>query len=112
MTDVLVVNETEAAQWVWPVPHQVTTLGARGASYAGDGAEFTVAAPAVDPVDTSGAGDVFAGVLAASWTDDRDRRCAGPAPPARSPRWFPVPATARRMPTRSTTRRCRADFIR
>lgn len=73
LTDVLVVNETEAAQWVWPVPHKVTTLGARGASYTGVGADFTVAAPAVEAVDTSGAGDVFAGVLAANWVDDRDR---------------------------------------
>ncbi len=71
--DVLVVNETEAAQWVWPVPHRVTTLGARGASYTGDGSEFTVPTPDVDPIDTSGAGDVFAGVLAAGWCGDRDR---------------------------------------
>jgi ribokinase len=83
LVDVLIVNETEAAQWVWPVPHRVTTLGARGASYAGDGAEFTVPAPDVDPVDTSGAGDVFAGVLAAGWSTDRDdalrRACAAGA---------------------------------
>jgi ribokinase len=83
VTDVLVVNETEAAQWVWPVPHRVTTLGARGASYSGDGAEFAVPTPAVDPLDTSGAGDVFAGVLAAGWSDGRDhalrRACAAGA---------------------------------
>ncbi|WP_428341465.1 ribokinase [Mycobacterium sp.] len=71
--DVLVVNETEAAHWVWPAPHRVTTLGARGASYRGDGAEFTVPSPAVEPLDASGAGDVFAGVLAAGWSGDRDR---------------------------------------
>jgi ribokinase len=71
--DVLVVNETEAAQWLWRVPHRVTTLGANGASYSGDGAEFTVPSPVVDPLDTSGAGDVFAGVLAAGWSGDRDR---------------------------------------
>ncbi|MGA9494158.1 MAG: ribokinase, partial [Mycobacterium sp.] len=71
LTDVLVVNETEAAQWDWAVPHRVTTLGSRGASYAGDGAEFTVESPAVDALDTSGAGDVFAGVLAAGWAVDR-----------------------------------------
>ncbi len=84
LIDVLVVNETEAAQWFWPVPHRVTTLGARGAGYiGGDGTEFTVPAPAVDPVDTSGAGDVFAGVLAAGWTEDREqalrRACAAGA---------------------------------
>ncbi len=73
VTDVLVVNETEAAQWVWPVPHKVTTLGARGAGYAGEGSDFTVAAPEVAALDTSGAGDVFAGVLAANWGDGRDR---------------------------------------
>ena len=71
--DVLVVNETEANQWVWPVPHRVTTLGARGASYSGDGAQFSVPTPGVNSLDTSGAGDVFAGVLAAGWSGGRDR---------------------------------------
>jgi ribokinase len=73
VTDVLVVNESEDAHWVWPVQHRVTTRGARGARYVGDGAELTVAAPTVEALDTSGAGDVFAGVLAAGWTADRDR---------------------------------------
>jgi ribokinase len=73
VTDVLVVNQTEATHWDWPVPHRVTTLGARGANYAGGGAEFTVAAPAVEALDTSGAGDVFAGVLAANWAGGADR---------------------------------------
>ena len=83
VTDVVVVNETEDAHWVWPVPHRVTTRGARGAGYAGEGTEFTVAAPVVDALDTSGAGDVFAGVLAADWTIDRGyalrRACAAGA---------------------------------
>jgi ribokinase len=83
VTDVLVVNETEAAHWVWPVPHRVVTCGARGATYTGGGAEFTVAAPTVEALDTSGAGDVFAGVLAAGWATDRDhalrRACAAGA---------------------------------
>jgi ribokinase len=68
-TDVVVVNEAEAAQWVWPVPHRVITRGGRGASYAGGGEELTVAPPTVEVVDTSGAGDVFAGVLAAGWAN-------------------------------------------
>jgi ribokinase len=83
VTDVLVVNETEAAHWVWPVPHRVVTRGACGATYTGGGAEFTVAAPTVEALDTSGAGDVFAGVLSAGWATDRDhalrRACAAGA---------------------------------
>lgn len=83
VTDVLVVNETESAHWDWPVTHRVTTLGARGASYRGGGTAFTVPSPAVDPLDTSGAGDVFAGVLSASWAGGADhalrRACAAGA---------------------------------
>jgi len=83
VTDVLVVNETEAAHWDWPVPHRVTTLGARGAGYTGEGAEFTVAAPVVQALDTSGAGDVFAGVLSAGWAAGAEhalrRACAAGA---------------------------------
>jgi ribokinase len=73
LTDVIVVNESEAVEWHWPVPHLVITRGARGASYVADGREIVVAAPPVEPVDTTGAGDVFAGVLAAGWPADRDR---------------------------------------
>jgi ribokinase len=73
LTDVVVVNESEANAWYWPVPHLVITRGARGASYVADGREILVAAPPVEPVDTTGAGDVFAGVLAAGWPTDRDR---------------------------------------
>jgi ribokinase len=82
-TDVVVVNEAEAAQWVWPVPHRVITRGGHGASYAGGGKELTVVPPAVKVVDTSGAGDVFAGVLAAGWANGHDhalrRACAAGA---------------------------------
>jgi ribokinase len=83
VTDVLVVNEAEADHWAWPAPHRVITRGARGAKYIGRREEFTVAAPRVAAVDTSGAGDVFAGVLAAGWTAGRDhalrRACAAGA---------------------------------
>ncbi len=67
VTDVVIANEAEADGWRWRPTHLVTTLGARGARYVGADGEFTVPAPAVDAVDTAGAGDVFAGVLAASW---------------------------------------------
>ena len=67
VSDVVIVNETEAQQWNWPVPNLVTTLGSRGAVLRSGSAEVQVPAPAVEPVDTTGAGDVFAGVLATAW---------------------------------------------
>ena len=54
-----------------------------GASYLGRGERFDVPAPAVEAVDTTGAGDVFAGVLAAGWPAGREhalrRACAAGA---------------------------------
>ena len=67
VADVVIVNEAEAAGWSWEPAHLVVTLGARGARYVGTDGEFAVPAPAVKAVDTTGAGDVFAGVLAANW---------------------------------------------
>lgn len=71
--DVLVVNETEERQLgedaLTRVQHVVTTLGADGARYRGPGGEqLRVAAPSVDAVDTTGAGDAFAGALASAWS--------------------------------------------
>lgn len=65
--DVVIANETEADEWPWRPAHLVVTLGERGARYVGVDGEFAVPAPAVAAIDTSGAGDVFAGVLAANW---------------------------------------------
>ncbi|WP_166905427.1 ribokinase [Mycobacterium sp. DL440] len=83
LVDVVVVNETEAAEWHWPVRHLVITRGARGASYVGTDERFDVPAPAVRALDTAGAGDVFAGVLAAAWTAGHEsalrRACAAGA---------------------------------
>ncbi len=67
VADVVIANEAEASEWCWQPTHLVITLGARGARYIGADVEFLVAAPAVAAVDTTGAGDVFAGVLAANW---------------------------------------------
>lgn len=71
-TDVVIVNETEAAQWRWPVAHLVITRGADGAVHRTAEGETHVAAPEVEAVDTTGAGDVFAGVLAAGWRADAE----------------------------------------
>jgi ribokinase len=70
VADVVIANEAEADEWPWQPTHLVITLGARGARYVGVDGEFRVAAPAVEAVDTTGAGDVFAGVLAANWPRD------------------------------------------
>ena len=70
VADVVIANEAEADEWKWRPNHLVVTLGARGARYVGVDGEFQVPAPAVKAVDTTGAGDVFAGVLAANWPPD------------------------------------------
>lgn len=67
VADVVIANEDEADEWPWRPNYLVTTLGAGGARYLGPDGDFVVPAPVVTPVDTSGAGDVFAGVLAGSW---------------------------------------------
>jgi ribokinase len=72
VTDVLIANEAEAGEWPGRPTHFVVTLGARGARYAGADGEFAVSAPTVAAVDTTGAGDVFAGVLAANWPRGSD----------------------------------------
>lgn len=67
LADVVVVNQAEARQWEWPVEHLVITHGPAGAVYRTADQEVTFPAPAVEALDTTGAGDVFAGVLAAGW---------------------------------------------
>lgn len=83
LADVVVVNEAEAREWHWPVPHLVITRGRRGASYLGEDERFDMPALRVTPVDTTAAGDVFAGVLAAGWQDGHEvalrRACAAGA---------------------------------
>jgi ribokinase len=83
--DVLIVNEHEAADLLghpdavgdpdravvellkW-APRVLITLGPDGSRYAArDGQRVSVAAPHVDAVDTTAAGDTFCGVLAAGW---------------------------------------------
>lgn len=67
VADVVVVNREEAEHWRWNTAHLVITRGADGVEYRAAGVRQVVSAPAVEAVDTTGAGDVFAGVLAAEW---------------------------------------------
>ncbi len=67
VADVVITNEDEASEWPGRPIHLVITLGARGARYVGADGDFTVPALEVEALDTTGAGDVFAGVLAANW---------------------------------------------
>jgi ribokinase len=65
--DPLVVNEAEAAAVDLSIPRSVViTLGADGAEVRDAAGTRRVTAPIVDVVDTTGAGDAFAGALAAS----------------------------------------------
>jgi ribokinase len=69
--DIVIANEGEAATLDatalrYPRQALVVTRGAAGAiAYLADGGTLSVPALAVKPVDTTGAGDTFAGVLAA-----------------------------------------------
>ncbi len=74
LADVVIANEAEAEEWPWRPSYLVTTFGARGARCASSDDEFWVPAPGVNAVDTTGAGDVFAGVLAANWPRDPGSR--------------------------------------
>lgn len=75
LCDPVVVNEYEARlvrEAKIEVPSLLTTLGAAGAHWA----ELQVPAPAVTPVDTTGAGDSFCGTLAAALVLGADRETA------------------------------------
>jgi ribokinase len=81
--DILLVNEGEARSVAGRtngvldallelVPRVVLTLGARGAAYADrDGTRLSVPAPKVSAVDTTAAGDAFAGAFAVAWAEAR-----------------------------------------
>ena len=80
--DLLVVNQVEAATLLgadgdpWPlleqVPRVVVTHGAAGAWYGSpDAGPVHIAAPVVQAVDTTAAGDAFTAALAVGWGEGR-----------------------------------------
>lgn len=80
LTNILVVNQGEADALKallnkdpkdWDLEHLVITLGSKGAQYFGVEGEWTVEAPKVDAIDTTGAGDTFLGFLLAGIDNHR-----------------------------------------
>lgn len=70
LLDGVIVNRDEEkalADAVALVPHVITTLGGDGARATGPDGGAEAPGFAVDVVDTTGAGDAFAGALAAHW---------------------------------------------
>jgi ribokinase len=65
-SDPVVVNEHEAATLARRPPSLLVTLGPRGARWERPGEQIEVDAPQVEVIDTTGAGDMFAGTLAAA----------------------------------------------
>lgn len=75
--DILIANAAEAAALADSVvPVTITTLGAAGARLRTAAGSRLVPAPAVTAVDTTGAGDVLAGVLAGYLTQDNTLEAA------------------------------------
>ena len=86
VTDALIVNAREradlaAARGLPPEPPAladglglalIATDGAAGATVVAGGRMAVLPAPKVVPVDTTGAGDCFAGYLAAGWADGKE----------------------------------------
>jgi len=69
---------TPAVMWLCEMTGApvVMTVGAHGATVVDRGGVYSIAPPAVDVVDTTGAGDTFAGVLAAKIAQGHDLRSA------------------------------------
>lgn len=110
LADLVVVNEVEADQMAAhlgvaidaiEVPHLLVTKGASGAVWRErDGTEHHVAAFKVDPVDTTGAGDCFIGVIIAAMDQGMGIDAALRFGAAASALQVTRPGTADAIPTR------------
>ncbi|MFC6013226.1 ribokinase [Nocardia lasii] len=70
VVDIAIVNSLEFEHYsteLGQVPHLVRTLGADGAVYRGADGEVVAPGRRVEVVDTTGAGDAFAGAFVARW---------------------------------------------
>ena len=77
LADVVMVNRQEAQELGdIGVPILVTTLGAEGCEVAAADRSFRVAAPSVEVVDPTGAGDTFAAAFAVRYVETRDPQAA------------------------------------
>jgi ribokinase len=108
--DLLALNEGEAAALVrhlgaslaaLPVPMVVVTRGAEGASLFADGEETRVSGFAVDPVDTTGAGDCFLGTLLAGLDEGAAPRDALALASSAAALSVTRPGAGEAMPTRA-----------
>ena len=72
------LSGTPAAWWLHDLTGApvVMTVGAQGATVIDRGEEYSIAPPVVEVVDTTGAGDTFAGVLAAQIAQGHELRSA------------------------------------
>lgn len=126
--DVLIVNETEAAELLggtgtddWPTVAAnlsefgpawvVITLGAEGAIARFDGRNLRLPAPTMTVVDTTGAGDAFCGAFAAELVGGDDAESALRAGVAAGSLAVTVAGAQRSMPRRHDVERQARDFF-